>query len=224
MNIVLITSIIETKLTPLSYTETRSVFTKLERFEQTKHTIETLKKIPDRKVFLIECSQLTDEENLYFNNNCDIFINLYDLKNQSIINNINSPSKSLGEGTMTIFALDYLFNNKIKFNNLFKISGRYWLNDKFDYEIYDNDKIVAQYIKNFGSTALYKLPFSVSRLWFEHLKNSGERFFKCDGYEQIFASFLDSIENNDLLKPLLLNCNSMGLSGYVSVSGGYLEC
>lgn len=224
MNIILITSIIDTKLTPLSYTNTRSVYTKQERYEQTKNTIESLQKIPDRKIFVIECSQLTDEEREYFTKNCDIFINLYDLNNQVIINNINSHSKSLGEGTMTIYALEYLFANKIEFNNLFKISGRYWLNDNFDYKIYNNNKIVAQYIKKFGSTALYKLPFSVCKLWLEYLHNSIDRFFNCEGYEEIFASFLDSIENNDLLKILLVNCNSLGLSGYVSVCGGYLEC
>jgi len=224
MNIILITSIINTNSTPLSYTKTRSVYTKEERFTQTKNTIESLQKIPDRKIFVIECSQLTDEEREYFTKNCDIFINLYDLNNRNIINNINSPSKSLGEGTMTICALQYLFVNKIEFGNFFKISGRYWLNDNFEYKIYDNDKIIAQYKKDFGSTALYKLPYSVCKLWLDHLNNSANRFLKCEGYEQIFASFLESIENNELLKSLLVNCNPMGLSGYVSVSGGYLEC
>ena len=42
-NITLITSIIETPNLPLSYTNIRSMFSKNERFEQTKKTITTIK-------------------------------------------------------------------------------------------------------------------------------------------------------------------------------------
>ena len=44
-NIVLITSVIDTPKKPLSYCETRSVFNRKERFEQTKQTIESVKQI-----------------------------------------------------------------------------------------------------------------------------------------------------------------------------------
>ena len=224
MNIVLVTSIIDTKQNPLSYSNIRSVFTKQQRYEQTKNTLEKLSKIPNKKIFLIECSELTNEEHTYFNSNTDIFINLYDLNDENILNYINSRSKSLGEGTMTIYALNYLFQNNIEFKNFFKISGRYWLNDKFNYNTHDSDTINVQYEPNFCNTAFYKLPYSISKLWYQYLLQSMDRFLNCDGYEQIFSSFINGIEQNKDTKELLINCVPMGVSGHVSICGGYLEC
>ena len=67
INLVLITSIIATPNIPLSYTPTRSVFTHNERFEQTKYTIQSIKeKIPNAKIFIVECSFLTEEQNVFF--------------------------------------------------------------------------------------------------------------------------------------------------------------
>ena len=43
-NLVLITSVINTPNLPLSYSKVRSVFTREERFEQTKKTVESIKK------------------------------------------------------------------------------------------------------------------------------------------------------------------------------------
>ena len=76
-NLTLITSIINTPNTPLSYTNVRSIYTKDERFEQTKKTIQTVKeKIPNAKIFIVECSNLTQEQNEYFTQNSDYFLNL----------------------------------------------------------------------------------------------------------------------------------------------------
>jgi len=222
MDIVLITSIIDTKNTPLSYTKTRSVFSKEERYIQTKKTIESLRKIPNKKIILIECSQLKEEEKEFFMHNTNYFINLFELNDDNIKNRINSPSKSLGEGTMTIYALDYLFKNNINFKNLYKISGRYWLNDKFDYSKFNNDLINVQYEEKFTATVLYKLPYFISKLWYSFLLNSMDRFLNCEGYEQIFSSLINQIEKDN--KSLLINTVPLGLSGHISVCGGYLEC
>jgi len=221
MNIVLITSIILTPNTPLSYTPTRSIYTREERYEQTKNTIESVKRIPNKKIIMIECSDLSEEEETYFKNNVDIFINLYRTNNQGLVNNIHSASKSLGEGTMTIVALNYLFQNKIDFKYLFKLSGRYALTDKFNYEIYDNNNILAQYYCDnfYASTILYKLPYDVTKLWLIFLNNSMELFLRCEGYERIFSLFLSTIKPNDRV----IDCKTLGVCGNVSVSGGYVE-
>tara|TARA_B110000208_G_C11756952_1_gene425495 strand:+ start:1233 stop:1397 length:165 start_codon:yes stop_codon:yes gene_type:complete len=51
INLILITSIINTPNKPLSYSKIRSVFTRKERFEQTKKTIQSIKeKIPEYKI------------------------------------------------------------------------------------------------------------------------------------------------------------------------------
>ena len=63
MNIVVITSVINIPDKPFSYTSTRSIFSKDERFEQTKYTISNLRnKIPCSKILLVECSELNEEE------------------------------------------------------------------------------------------------------------------------------------------------------------------
>jgi hypothetical protein len=78
-NLVLITSIIKPPNTPLSYISVRSVFTIEERFEQTKHTIQSIReKIPGAKIFIVECSELDENELSYFTQNSDYFLNLYD--------------------------------------------------------------------------------------------------------------------------------------------------
>ena len=65
-NLVIITSIIEMPNKPLSYSKTRSIFNNDERFEQTKKTIETIKKkIDDISILIIECSEFKDNKDKY---------------------------------------------------------------------------------------------------------------------------------------------------------------
>jgi RecG-like helicase len=85
-NITLITSVIDTPNIPLSYTPTRSVFTKEIRFEQLKKTISTIReKIPDNRIILIECSLLSEDERQYLTNAVDYFLNIYDTDDQLLI-------------------------------------------------------------------------------------------------------------------------------------------
>jgi hypothetical protein len=52
-NLVLITSVVKTPDKPLSYINSRSIYTHEERFEQTKKTIQSIRqKIPNVKIFL----------------------------------------------------------------------------------------------------------------------------------------------------------------------------
>ena len=117
-NLVLITSIINTPNTHLSYSKTRSVFTREERFQQTKKTIQSIKgKIPNHTIMIVECTDFTEEEKDYFENECDYVLNLWERK--ELHPNIFGISKSLGEGTMTIKALKYI--NKRKFQSINRI-------------------------------------------------------------------------------------------------------
>ena len=219
-NITLITSVVNTPNIPLSYIQTRSIYTVDERFEQTKKTIQTIReKIPNNKIFLIECSQLTPNQRDYFTQNTEIFINIYYSPNHKLINRMFTPSKSMGEGTMTIVALEYLFENNIIFDNLFKISGRYWLNDNFNYELYNNNYSVIKYINNDVNnalTALYKLPKSLLNQWYVFLLNSEQNFINCIGYEEIFAHFLQAVETKQSIEKI-------GISGNISVCGSYMD-
>lgn len=216
-NLVLITSVICIENTPLSYTNIRSVYSHEERFEQTKKTIQTIKeKIPNSKIFIVECSNLNEEQRDYLINNSDYYLNFYD--NINIRNCTSSISKSLGEGSMTYHALKFIFNNNIHFDKLIKISGRYWLSENFDYNRFDNNNIIIKYIENNLDnvfTALYQLP-KISVKNFEiFLESKFNDMINCVGYEVLFANF---IKNE---KEYIIHLDTIGLTGFVSVSNDY---
>jgi hypothetical protein len=221
-SITLITSVIDPPNTPLSYTNCRSVFNKEERFEQTKKTISSvLEKMPNTKIFLIECSKLSDEERKYFQEHVDYFYNIYDSGNKSLIDRMFTTSKSMGEGTMTTLALQFLFQNNIEFDSLFKISGRYWLNDSFNYEIYNNLLPCVHKINNDDNnafTCFYKIPREIASKWLEYLLNSESDFVQCVGFEVMFAKFLKTI--NQEIKIIE---NKIGINGYVTVCGTFID-
>jgi hypothetical protein len=219
-NLVLITSVIRTCTNHLSYTATRSIHTPNERYEQTKKTIQSIKeKIPNHKIFIIECSELTDEEEIYLKTNSDYFVNVF--TNQKMKSCVEGISKSLGEGSMTIYALDYINHHQIEYDNLIKISGRYWLSEKFNYENFHNSNIVIKYIDNNISnvfTALYKLPKKYTSIFCTFLKTNINKMVNCMGYEILFAKFIRTIDNN-----IIKNIVPVGLQGPVSVSNDFYD-
>ena len=219
-NITLITSVIDTPNIPLSYINSRTIFNKEQRFEQTKKTISSIRdKIIDSKIFLVECSELTDSERSYFIENVDYFFNIYDTQNKELISRMFTRSKSMGEGTMTIIALNYLIDNSIEFDNFFKISGRYWLNDNFNYDLYNNQLSCIHKIHNDNDnafTCFYKLSKQDTSYWLNFLLNSVDDFVKCIGFEFIFANFL---KNHSFFTIE----NKVGIHGYVSVCGTFID-
>lgn len=211
MNVVLITSIINTPNTPLSYSNIRSVFTRNERFEQTKKTIQSIKKyIANSIIILVECTSFTNDESEYLQKECDFILNLWE--NKSIHPHIFGTSKSLGEGTMTIEALKYINNLNIDFEYLYKISGRYWLNEHFKIEKTKNNifKMIDRNENNIF-TALYKIDKEISYKLLEFLINNIEVMKKCIGYEVLFSHFVKNIDKNIV--------DIIGLSGFVTVCG-----
>jgi len=219
-NITLITSVIDTPNLPLSYTQTRSVFNKQQRLEQTKQTILSIReKIPNTRIILIECSSLTDEERRFFVSTVDFFINIFDTKNELLIQRMFTISKAMGEGTMTILALQFLINNNVEFDNLFKISGRYWLNHGFDYLLYHHSLSCVHKINNDNTnmlTCFYKLSKELTVEWLQYLIDSEADFVHCVGYEVIFAKFLKN-------KTVKLIENKVGINGYIAVCGTLID-
>jgi len=221
-SITLITSVIDPPNIPLSYSKSRSVFNKEQRFEHTKKTISSvIEKIPNTKIFLIECSQLSDEERKYFNQHVDYLYNIYDTGVEALISRMFTISKSMGEGTMTILALKFLFENNIEFDSLFKISGRYWLNDGFNYDLYNNTVPCIHKINNDENNAFscfYKLPRETAYKWLDYLLNSETDFVQCIGFEVMFAKFLKTIDEETCIIE-----NKVGINGYVTVCGSFIN-
>lgn len=210
-NIVLITSIINTPNLPLSYSKIRSVFSREERFLQTRNTVESIRdKLSNSKIIIVECSDFNEEENNYFKDNCDYILNLWNKK--ELHDYIFGTSKSLGEGTMTIEALKYIKELKLEYQYLYKISGRYWLNENFKIENIQNN-IFKRIDKDENNicTALYKIDKNIIKKLLNFLINNIEKMKKCIGYEVLMSLFIKNID-----KKLV---DIIGLSGYVTVCG-----
>lgn len=217
-NLVLITSLINIPLNiPWSYSNIRSVFNREQRFEQTKITIKSIKEnIPNCKILIVDCTDFTKEETLFFYEECDYVLNLW--KNPDLHHNFFDKSKSLGEGTMTIEAINFLQNNKIKFNNLFKISGRYWLSERFNYNLFNNNKLICHKINNNISnidTWLYKMPYSFINTWKDFLLNNKKLMINCIGYEVLFGMFIKYINYNDVIFFDIMGCKGINAAGSI---------
>lgn len=220
MNIVLITSVINTSSNRLSYSKTRSKFSTLERYTQTQKTIESVRqKLPNCKLFIIESSILPDEYTEYLIANTDYYLNLNN--NPELLENINGQSKSLGEGTQTIHALKYLIDHSIEYRNLIKISGRYFLSDTFDPTIFENNSTVVKTIngkKNNILTAMYKIPCGIVSQLHHFLVTHIKQMKQCIGYEVLFGTFISSLHQNTVVY-----LNHIGVCGLVSVCGSHYD-
>jgi len=171
--LVLINSVIDTPNKPLSYSYTRSVFSREERFEQIKNSIQSVKTyIPQSKICLVECSLLTQDEENYFKSNTDYFINIYqDLDKR---NSIYSIYKAEGESIQTLSAIEFILQNNLTFDFFVKLSGRYYINNEFSVDKYLTDLKFSFNLNQYGtsSTILYVMPFSYLQLYKDHLKSN----------------------------------------------------
>ena len=142
-NIVLITSVINCTNIPLCYHNIRTVFNIQERYKHTLRSIETVKKyIPNVEILFCECSDLANYNNIeeHIKNNVDYYCNFYN--NEKIKNAVNSPYKGYGEANLIlggISIIETLIKKGAIYNNLFKLSGRYYINNNFDYNKFNNN-------------------------------------------------------------------------------------
>lgn len=162
-NLILVTSKIIVSNNKFNYVNKRSIYTIDERFEQTKNTINSIKKyIPDNFIILFDNSNFCDNVHIYnyLKDNVNIFMNPQE--GQILYNNTNiCPYKQIGELSQMKFMLRYVIKF-IKFKNIFKISGRYTINDKFDYKIFDNEHNIFRkntnvLDRNYYYTCFYKI-------------------------------------------------------------------
>lgn len=146
-NVVIITSKIYTTQLPFSYSSTRSIYTPEQRFSQTLDTIESIRSnIPDVIIVLFDNSTFTEEQYVLLDKSVDYFLNI---TNNPIVNEYtnNSAHKIYGEIVQTYELLLYLersLSHRIHIQNVFKISGRYVINNQFCYNKYDNDDIILK--------------------------------------------------------------------------------
>lgn len=209
-DIFLIVSVIDVKESPLSYNETRSIYTKEERLTQTLETILSIKNnVPNSKIFMFEAGQ-SDYKNIFFNKVDGYF---YLGKDYIIKKSVNSKLKGLGEVFIIYKSIKLLKKKKLidHCRLLFKISGRYYINSDFKLSDWNSDKLNFLKINNNYSTRLYAIP------------KSNLNYYKVISFIAIpFLIIGLSIENifYKLINVKKVNTiKVLGLSGKVAVDG-----
>ena len=217
-NFVMVSSLIKITDAPLNYTHTRSVYTHQERFDQTLNTFATVRKhIPNCKICLIDCSEFSEEETKILKEQCDYFINLID--NQELNHTLRySPAKALCEALQTSFVIKFINENNICIKNFFKITGRYWLNDEFDYSIFDNENNVCRlhptYI-DWVLSSFYKLNADGMQKLYETINdpNNLKMLDSPISYEIFLKQFYHTLSDTIFID------KQIGLEQLISVSG-----
>ena len=149
INVVFITSKIYISNQIFSYINTRSIYTKEERLFQTLETIKSVRKnIPKSYIILLDNSIFQQNEKKLLESYVDVFLNILNEEKLNYFTN-DSIYKSYGEISQTYFLIKYLKKIKNKnIINLFKITGRYLINDNFNYENYKNENNIFKLNKD----------------------------------------------------------------------------
>jgi hypothetical protein len=170
-DIFIITSVINTGNHPWSYVSQRSCFDAETRFSQTLDTIQSIRNLNDNtKIMLVECSDLTSEQTNELTHRVDYFIQTYDdmeVRHACL----NSTKKGYGEIKKLEKACEFILTHDIKFNRLFKISGRYFLNSQFNKSNYSQHLYTFKmYDGQNGSTVLYSVPYTLFQTYITYLR------------------------------------------------------
>jgi len=174
-----------------------SLYTHEERYAQTKITIQSIKKfVPGAKIIVLETSKnvsFDDVTMMYF----EPLDRFYD-------------DKSVGEASyLKMFLSSTNFPPDTFF---FKISGRYFLNEHFKFELFDKNHINAREVSQSDGkccvTVLFGFPSSKIKLLLERLN-----YVISNGY----------IEYNLLKGISFNNISFLGVSGYISPTGLFIN-
>jgi hypothetical protein len=176
-NIILITSKIYVSKNKFSYTPNRSNYTSEERFNQTLETIDTIKKyIPNYYIVLFDNSIFSESEFDILTNSVNKFINITDDINLNYFTD-TCEYKAFSDISQQLKCYDSFLRtiDKNSIINFYKISGRYLINDKFDYSQFDNNYNIMKkneliISRDYYFTCFYKLNPNYLNFYFDNLK------------------------------------------------------
>lgn len=217
-----ILSVINTGNNPWSYINVRSVFSAEDRFLQTLETIASIRKYRQTaKILLVECSPLPDEKKRKLGGLVEYYTNIYENSTDEARENcLQSDKKGLGEAYQTKCAIKFIQENSIRFRRLFKISGRYSLNDEFDEKRYSDSaytfKLRVEQVTPSHSTVLYSVPFQYLEQYLMSASMSLQFYLSGQnrGWEEVLPP---------LLEPKI-ELDRMGAQGLVAVNGDFFTC
>ena len=135
-----------------------SAYDEEQRFNQTLETIECIrKKVPNSYVVLFECSSKSIDENQkdILKEKTDLFLEFYtEPVIQAIYENLEARPELITYGkslleTRGLLNTLYIIKNHNVFNDtqrVFKLTGRYLLNDDFDIQDYESKFLEGRYV------------------------------------------------------------------------------
>jgi len=230
-NIIVITSKIIVSSTAYSYTAQRSIYSTDERFMQTLDTINSIRKYFNNKyykIILVDNSRLSEEQKITLKNNVDILLGRDDMEEIDKVDYETDIviNKGFGEAAQLNEANKYIKKHNLSFKNLFKISGRYLLNDNFNYEHFNNNKnnfkLAVEIIKNnpLINNYYYTSFFKISYNYFDKYKMSIELLLtnryilsECINYEQELPNTIKYFSGAESFQYV----NKLGLTQNISV-------
>jgi hypothetical protein len=194
-----------------------SVFSTEQRFQQILHTILSAHKyIPNAYIVLLETGSVTVEQQVY----------LRGFVSEVHTYNIQHLKKNQGEAHMLYHYLispDFLAKMD-QFTHIHKLSGRYFLTERFSYSTYDLSKPLIKYRPDerggVYETRYYRFPISFFPSFierFHQFMTTRIQELEYDDVEHIFfrERFLDP-EQSIVDQPI-------GVGGWYSGSGKYIE-
>jgi hypothetical protein len=218
-NVILITSKIYVSNKKFSYSDKRSIYSKEERFIQTIETINSIKKyIPDYFIILFDNSDFNNFEKTVLNNIVDCFLNIIDDDNLNYYTN-KCKIKAYAEVSQQLKFFDLFIvtenNNLNKINNFYKISGRYLINDTFDFKQFNNDKTIFKKDldntkNNYYFTSFYKLDKNILIYYHNKLK-------------YLLNNKIEYLDNDleiilpDLIKKYISEIDNLGITQRIAV-------
>lgn len=199
----IITSVIHFSQNKLSYSQVRSVYTPEQREQQTLHTITSIReKVPNASIVLVEMGLKKNiSRNLLLA--ADQFI--YVGNNWLVKWACNSRHKGLGEAMGLIKASS---NINTSAGLYFKISGRYFLNNDFKLDGWNNRQYCFKKYGDNVSTRLYSFGPSFFSHWKRVLYRSLPLLYKGYSIEEVMPRF---IPPGNIYEMKLL-----GVSGFVA--------
>lgn len=213
-NIIIITSVLNCSNKELSYYPKRTVFTLKERYKHSINSIESIKKyLKNTEILYCECSDLSEHIDIEKDmiSKVDYYFNFND--NLNVKNAVDSKLKGLGEAHLLLEAIEKIINLKKKYKNIFKLSGRYFLNNSFNFDLFNNDKNIFTNWDNSNlsyCTIFYKINMNDIYFFKYALLNSLEDLNDEKSIEYcIYKNFNKNI----------YVVNKVNISGYLSTEG-----
>jgi len=158
---------------PLSYSNVRSIFSAEERFKQTLYSIESIKtRLPNAYVMIADNSETFP----------DTYMDMLKTKANHVYRcyspeTTSSIYKAKGEAGCLLSALEEVKRLKLSYDYMFKLSGRYYLTDRFDLNNYLNGQDKVGFFKpqnlSIVSTVLYCIPYQMIATFQSWLNNVG---------------------------------------------------